>query len=151
MYFRNPNPPQQKAAKSETAFHKKGILSKANQAQEFSYYDIKLMTNDFIKEIGRGGFGPVFLGTLENGKNVAVKVLSRDSRQGENEFHNEVQLLSRVHHKNLVSLVGYCIEPELVLVYEFMANGSLFDALKGKGSSLTLWKDRLRIAADAAE
>ncbi|KAH7297437.1 hypothetical protein KP509_26G069500 [Ceratopteris richardii] len=159
LYYRNPKPrllgdnrqPQQNTAESHTVFHKTNVMSKANQAQEFSYHDIKLMTNDKKKEIGKGGFGPVYLGTLKNGKNVAVKVLSRDSRQGENEFLNEVQLLSRVHHKNLVSLVGYCIEAELVLVYEFMANGSLFDSLKGKDSNLTLWKDRLRIAEDAAE
>ncbi|KAH7297417.1 hypothetical protein KP509_26G068900 [Ceratopteris richardii] len=143
--------PQQNTAKSETDFRKKNLVSKANRAQEFSYHDIKSMTNDFKKEIGKGGFGPVYLGSLKNGKDVAVKVLSRDSRQGENEFLNEVELLSRVHHKNLVSLVGYCIEAELILVYEFMANGSLFDSLKGKGLNLTLWKDRLQIAADAAE
>ncbi|KAH7297424.1 hypothetical protein KP509_26G069200 [Ceratopteris richardii] len=143
--------PQQNTAKSDSVFHNRSIVSKTNQAQEFTYQEIKSMTNDFRKEIGKGGFGPVYLGTLKNGKNVAVKVLSKDSGQGENEFLNEVELLSRVHHKNLVSLVGYCTEAELILVYEFMANGSLFDSLKGKGLNLTLWKDRLKIAADAAE
>ncbi|KAH7297442.1 hypothetical protein KP509_26G069900 [Ceratopteris richardii] len=98
LYYRKPKPrlrgdskqPHQNTAESQSVFHKTNIMSKANQAQEFSYRDIKLMTNDFIKEIGKGGFGPVYLGTLKNGKNVAVKVLSRDSRQGENEFLNEV-------------------------------------------------------------
>ncbi|KAH7297444.1 hypothetical protein KP509_26G070100 [Ceratopteris richardii] len=135
----------------ETVSHNRSIVSTENRAQEFTYHDIKLMTKDFKKQIGKGGFGPVYLGTQKNGKNVAVKVLSRDSGQGENEFRNEVELLSRVHHKNLVSLVGYCIEAQLILVYEFMENGSVFDALNGKGLNLTLWKDRMQIAADAAE
>ncbi|KAH7297447.1 hypothetical protein KP509_26G070300 [Ceratopteris richardii] len=144
--------PQPYIAQSDgSVFPKKSLLGNTNQAQEFSFHDIKLMTDDFKNEIGKGGFGSVYFGRLKTGKNVAVKVLSRNSKQGENEFLNEVELLSRVHHKNLVSLVGYCVEGELVLVYEYMGNGSLFESLKTKSPNLRLWKDRLRIAVDAAE
>eukprot|EP00250_Pteridium_aquilinum_P022388 c25365_g2_i6 orf=50-2548(+) len=127
------------------------ILGRPNQANQFSFESIKTMTRNFETILGQGGFGPVYHGVLQNGENVAVKVLAKDSRQGEDEFLNEGKLLSRVHHKNLVNLVGYCTETQLVLVYEFMANGSLFEALKGKGARLVTWRDRLRIAMDAAD
>ncbi|KAH7285318.1 hypothetical protein KP509_33G022200 [Ceratopteris richardii] len=119
-------------------------------ARNISYKDIQSITNNFENEVGRGGFGPVYRGAFKNGGAAAVKVLSKDSTQGQKEFRNEVRLLSRVHHAHLVKLLGYCTEPELVLVYEFMANGSLFDSLHGGGELLTMWKDRLRIAGEAA-
>ncbi|KAI5063253.1 hypothetical protein GOP47_0021800 [Adiantum capillus-veneris] len=135
----------------ESVFPHTKLFGSSSQAQEFLYSNVKAMTRNFERMIGKGGFGPVYHGVLQNGKVVAVKLLAKDSRQGEQEFINEVQLLSRVHHKNLVSLVGYCTESQLVLVYEYMANGSLFDALKGKGPDLTAWRYRLHIAVDAAE
>ncbi|KAG2297307.1 hypothetical protein Bca52824_043976 [Brassica carinata] len=100
---------------------------------------------------GKGGFGFVYHGTV-NGLEVAVKVLSQLSTQGYKQFKAEVDLLLRVHHKNLVSLVGYCYEVDhLALVYEFLPNGNLKQHLAGKGDrSAITWGNRLRIAMEAA-
>ncbi|KAH6556569.1 hypothetical protein KP509_1Z169900 [Ceratopteris richardii] len=120
-------------------------------ARKFSYKEIKFITRNFENVIGRGAFGLVYEGELRNGLKVAVKKLSKSSTQGKKEFVNEVQFLSRVHHTNLVRLLGYCDESELVLVYEYMVNGSLACCLHGGGVHLRVWKDRLRVAAGAAE
>ncbi|MCO5551131.1 hypothetical protein L7F22_004628 [Adiantum nelumboides] len=120
---------------------------------EFTFQEIKDATNDFSSQIGMGGFGPVYKGRLQDGRLVAIKVASNASNQGSKEFLNEVDLLSRIHHKNLVGFVGYCNEEKLVLVYEYMSNGSLFDCLHGpyaKSSPLS-WTTRLRIMVDAAQ
>ncbi|CAK7322530.1 unnamed protein product [Dovyalis caffra] len=83
--------------------------------------------------IGEGGFGKVYLGSLKDGTKVAVKLLSQSSQQGCKEFLAEVQLLMIVHHRNLVSLIGYCDEHEnMALVYEYMANGNLREHLLGR-------------------
>ncbi|PQQ04109.1 hypothetical protein Pyn_34098 [Prunus yedoensis var. nudiflora] len=96
------------------------------EGQRFAYSEIVKITNDFASIIGRGGFGKVYLGTLKNETKVAVKLLNSSSRQGLKEFKNEVELLMRAHHRNLVSLVGYCNEGEtMALVYEYVANGNL--------------------------
>eukprot|EP00250_Pteridium_aquilinum_P022091 c25299_g1_i1 orf=112-3003(-) len=121
--------------------------------QEFTFEEIKIATNDFNTQLGMGGFGPVYKGTLKDGQIVAFKVASNSLHQGSKEFLNEVDLLSRIHHKNLVRLLGYCNEGKLVLVYEFMSNGSLFDCLHGqfaKDSPLP-WRTRLNILVDAAQ
>lgn len=96
-------------------------------------------TNNFSNEnkLGEGGFGPVYKGKLPNGKEVAVKRLSLRSSQGLEEFRNEVILIIKLQHKNLVRLLGYCLEgDEKLLVYEYMANTSLdaflFDPVKNK-------------------
>ncbi|KAF2581260.1 hypothetical protein F2Q68_00000812 [Brassica cretica] len=93
----------------------------------------------------------VYQGTV-NGYEVAVKVLSQSSSQGYKEFKAEVDLLLRVHHRNLVSLVGYCYEGDhLALIYEFLTNGDLKQHLSGKGGrSIINWSIRLRIALEAA-
>ncbi|KAI5063543.1 hypothetical protein GOP47_0022090 [Adiantum capillus-veneris] len=120
---------------------------------EFTFQEIKDATNNFSSQIGKGGFGPVYKGSLQDGRLVAIKVASNASNQGSKEFLNEVDLLSRIHHKNLVGFVGYCNEENLVLVYEFMSNGSLYDCLHGpyaKASPLS-WTTRLRIVVDAAQ
>ncbi|MCO5586666.1 hypothetical protein L7F22_040608 [Adiantum nelumboides] len=121
--------------------------------QEFSMQEIKRATNNFHTKLGQGGFGPVYKGCLQDGRFVAIKVASNIANQGTREFLNEVDLLSRVHHKNLVGLVGFCNEQKLVLVYEFMSNGSLFDCLHGPYSraSPLSWHTRLRIMVDAAQ
>ncbi|CAL5408415.1 unnamed protein product [Camellia sinensis] len=94
-------------------------------------------TNNFstTNKLGEGGFGPVYKGKLEDGQLVAVKRLSRHSGQGVEEFKNEIILISKLQHRNLVRLLGYCIEgEEKLLVYEYMTNKSLdtflFDATK---------------------
>ncbi|KAI3754219.1 hypothetical protein L1987_53998 [Smallanthus sonchifolius] len=94
--------------------------------KQFTYAEVANMTNNFQTAIGKGGFGTVYLGTLKDGKQVAVKLLSASSSQGYNEFQNEAELLMRVHHRNLASFVGYSHDNNrMALVYEYMANGNL--------------------------
>ena len=105
----------------------------------FSYEELAKATNGFSKNnfIGQGGFGYVHKGVLPNKKVVAVKQLKLDSKQGEPEFRAEVEVISRIHHKHLVSLVGYCIFGEQrLLVYEFFPNGNLEYHLHGKSLSI---------------
>ena len=94
----------------------------------FSYEELAMATNGFSKNnfIGQGGFGHVHKVVLPNEKVVAVKQLKLESKQGERGFRAEVEVISRIHHKLLVSLVGYCISGEQrLLVYEFVPNGNL--------------------------
>ncbi|XP_057812622.1 probable LRR receptor-like serine/threonine-protein kinase At5g48740 [Cryptomeria japonica] len=113
-----------------------------------------IATENMSHKIGEGGFGSVYFGKLQNGKDVAVKLLSSLSKQGATEFLNEIDLLSRLNHRNLVSLLGYCNDfKQQMLVYEHMPCGSLKDHLHGSlaNSSTLDWKTRLRVALDAAE
>ncbi|KAJ4841987.1 hypothetical protein Tsubulata_005415 [Turnera subulata] len=105
----------------------------------FQFGIISKATDHFSdrNELGKGGFGPVYKGTLPDGKEVAVKRLSMDSGQGLEEFINEVILIAKLQHRNLVSLLGCCIEEdERILVYEYMSNKSLdcfiFDQSKSR-------------------
>ncbi|KAG4199767.1 hypothetical protein ERO13_A05G167950v2 [Gossypium hirsutum] len=94
----------------------------------FNLATIQAATNNFSREnkLGEGGFGPVYKGEMPNGKEIAVKRLSINSKQGLEEFKNEVKLIFKLQHKNLVRLLGYCLEEdEKLLVYEYMANTSL--------------------------
>ncbi|KAJ3678973.1 hypothetical protein LUZ61_021137 [Rhynchospora tenuis] len=124
--------------------------------RRFSYDDLIRITNKFQIKIGTGGFGNVYVGALENGTQVAVKLRSQSSRQGVREFLTEAQNLTRVHHKNLVSLLGYCMDGDhMALVYEYMPEGNLQDKLKGEDYFYTerplTWKQRLRIAYESAQ
>lgn len=102
------------------------------EKQRFSYNELKHITNNFNTIIGRGGFGFVYAGRLENGASVAVKMRSETSSQGNAEFLAEAQHLARIHHRNLVSLIGYCKDMKhLSLVYEYMEGGNLHDRLRG--------------------
>ncbi|KAJ7975996.1 Lectin receptor kinase [Quillaja saponaria] len=95
--------------------------------RKFRLKELKNATGNFNRKfkLGKGGFGTVYKGLLEN-KEVAVKRVSKNSRQGKQEFLAEVTTISSLHHKNLVKLIGWCYESrELLLVYEFMPNGSL--------------------------
>ncbi|KAL3730978.1 hypothetical protein ACJRO7_027928 [Eucalyptus globulus] len=103
----------------------------------FSFDSILLATNKFsmTSKLGQGGFGSVYKGKLNDGKEVAVKRLSSSSAQGVEEFKNEIVLISKLQHRNLVKLMGYCIEgEEKILVYEYLSNKSLdtflFDSRK---------------------
>ncbi|XP_073262711.1 LOW QUALITY PROTEIN: probable LRR receptor-like serine/threonine-protein kinase At1g05700 [Populus alba] len=126
-------------------------LSLKSKNQPFTYIEIVSITNNFQTIIGEGGFGKVYLGNLKDGYQVAVKLLSQSSRQGYKEFLAEVQLLMIVHHRNLVSLVGYCNEHEnMALVYEYMANGNLKEQLLENSTNMLSWRERLQIAVDSA-
>ncbi|KAK9706023.1 hypothetical protein RND81_07G099600 [Saponaria officinalis] len=120
----------------------------------FTYDDLKIATNGFsnVNLLGQGGFGYVHKGMLQSGKLVAVKSLKADSGQGEREFQAEVETISRVHHKHLVTLVGYCItDSQKLLVYEFVENKTMEFHLHGKGQPVMDWPTRLKIAVGAAK
>ncbi|XP_028081351.1 probable leucine-rich repeat receptor-like protein kinase At5g49770 [Camellia sinensis] len=122
-------------------------------ARWFSYDELKKCTNNFSdgNEIGSGGYGKVYRGMLTGGQVVAIKRAQQGSMQGGLEFKTEIELLSRVHHKNLVGLVGFCFEQgEQMLVYEFMPNGTLRESLSGRSGIHVDWKRRLRIAIGSA-
>ncbi|KAG6472126.1 leucine-rich repeat receptor protein kinase HPCA1-like [Zingiber officinale] len=122
-------------------------------ARWFSYEELKRCTNNFSvsNEIGSGGYGKVYRGMLPGGPIVAIKRAQQGSTQGALEFKTEIELLSRVHHKNLVSLVGFCFDQgEQMLVYEFVPNGTLRESLSGKSGILLDWRRRLRIALGSA-
>ncbi|XP_031286023.1 putative leucine-rich repeat receptor-like protein kinase At2g19210 [Pistacia vera] len=127
---------------------KKGSLEL--KKRRFTYSDLVTITNNFERVLGKGGFGAVYHGYLDNTQ-VAVKMLSASSAQGYKEFQAEVELLLEVHHKNLTSLVEYCDEGKNIgLIYEFMANGNLEAHLSGKNENVLKWEGRLRIATEAA-
>ncbi|KAL5739803.1 hypothetical protein ACOSQ2_028983 [Xanthoceras sorbifolium] len=122
-------------------------------ARWFSYDELKKCTNNFSdnNEIGSGGYGKVYRGMLSDGQVVAIKRAQQGSMQGGLEFKTEIELLSRVHHKNLVGLVGFCFEQrEQMLVYEYMSNGTLRESLSGKSGIHLDWKRRLRIVLGSA-
>ncbi|KAK9214521.1 hypothetical protein WN944_006514 [Citrus x changshan-huyou] len=129
-----------------------GGEARGESHQEFPIFPLGLAleaTNHFSHEnkLGEGGFGPVYKGVLADGKEIAVKRLSRSSAQGLQEFKNEVTLIAKLQHKNLVRLLGCCLDGnELLLIYEYMANKSLdlflFDSTKGAQLD---WKRRISI------
>ncbi|KAM1054084.1 hypothetical protein FF1_001516 [Malus domestica] len=135
-----------------------------DRAEEFSLSELAGATNDFSMEnkIGSGSFGVVYRGKLQDGREVAIKRGETASKmkkfqEKESAFDSEVAFLSRVHHKHLVRLVGYCEErDERLLVYEYMKNGALFDHLHDKNnverssSLLNSWRVRIKVALDAS-
>ncbi|KAL3848721.1 hypothetical protein ACJIZ3_010603 [Penstemon smallii] len=121
--------------------------------KKFAYKELIIATKSFSdqEKLGEGGFGGVYKGFINRiDSYVAVKRVSSNSRQGIKEFASEVKIISRLKHKNLVQLLGWCHEKkELVLVYEFMPNGSL-DYHLFKGRSLLDWGKRFKIAQGLA-
>ncbi|KAL0923822.1 hypothetical protein M5K25_004600 [Dendrobium thyrsiflorum] len=120
----------------------------------FNYEELMGITNGFSHEnlIGEGGFGCVYKGALPDGKCVAVKQLKGGSGQGEREFRAEVEIISRVHHRHLVSLVGYSIfETQRLLVFEFVPNKTLEHHLHGNRLPVMDWPKRLKIAIGSAK
>ncbi|XP_061954286.1 probable LRR receptor-like serine/threonine-protein kinase At1g06840 isoform X2 [Populus nigra] len=111
------------------------VQMKIDGVESFTFKEIVLATNNFNSstQIGQGGYGKVYRGVLPDKTVVAIKRAEEGSLQGEKEFLTEIKLLSRLHHRNLVSLTGYCVERgEQMLVYEFMPNGTLRDWLSDK-------------------
>lgn len=124
-------------------------LASASGIPRYSYKDIQKATQIFTTVLGQGSFGPVYKAVMATGEIVAVKVLASDSKQGEKEFQTEVSLLGRLHHRNLVNLVGYCIDKgQHMLIYEFMSNGSLANLLYNEKERVLNWEERLQIALD---
>ena len=92
---------------------------------KYSYSDIKRITNNFKHKLGQGGYGSVYKGELRSKRLVAVKLLSKLKSNGQ-EFINEVDTIGRIHHANVVQLIGFCAErTKRALIYEFMPHGSL--------------------------
>ncbi|CAN1834802.1 L-type lectin-domain containing receptor kinase S.1 [Linum perenne] len=120
----------------------------------FSYDELTEATNHFSKDLllGSGGFGKVYKGMLENGTEIAVKCVNHDSKQGLREFMAEISSMGRLQHKNLVQMRGWCRKSnELMLVYDYMPNGSLDRYIFAKSTNLLNWKQRRQILADVAE
>ncbi|XP_026451660.1 putative receptor-like protein kinase At4g00960 [Papaver somniferum] len=119
------------------------------ESLQFNFTTIKAATNNFSEanKLGQGGFGSVYKGALPSGQEIAVKRLSSSSGQGEEEFKNEVLLVVKLQHRNLVRLLGFCLQlEEKLLIYEFMPNASLdqfiFDPVKRKRLD---WERRYKI------
>ncbi|OAY82107.1 Cysteine-rich receptor-like protein kinase 25 [Ananas comosus] len=127
-------------------------------SSEFSLFDFATLmnsTNNFSIEskLGEGGFGPVYKGQLSNGLEIAVKRLSAHSGQGLLEFKNEIQLIAKLQHRNLVKLLGCCIQgEEKILIYEYMPNKSLDFFLFDQTRGATLdWQKRFTIVEGIAQ
>ncbi|KAE9599779.1 hypothetical protein Lal_00046207 [Lupinus albus] len=131
-------------------FKKSNVVS-ASGIPEYSYKDLQKATCNFTTLIGQGAFGPVYKAQMSTGEIVAVKVLATNSKQGEKEFQTEVMLLGRLHHRNLVNLVGYCAEKgQHMLIYVYMSKGSLASHLYSEENGALGWDLRVHIALDVA-
>ncbi|KAM3731741.1 hypothetical protein ACB098_11G005100 [Castanea mollissima] len=119
----------------------------------YSYSQIKSMTDGFKDKLGQGGYGTVFKGKLQSGYPVAIKLLSKSKSNGQ-DFMNEVATIGRIHHINVVQLIGFCVEgSKQALVYEFMPNGSLdkFIFPNRENSTILTWDRIYEIAVGVAQ
>ncbi|KAF9626025.1 hypothetical protein IFM89_030693 [Coptis chinensis] len=124
-----------------------------NSRSWFTYEELVGATNGFSEQnlLGEGGFGCVYKGIIADGRDVAVKQLKIGGSQGDREFRAEVETISRVHHKHLVSLVGYCIsDHQRLLVYDFVPNNTLYYHLHAHGRPVMEWRTRVKVATGAA-
>ncbi|XP_057961618.1 cysteine-rich receptor-like protein kinase 25 [Malania oleifera] len=140
--------------KSKLVHQESGSEIATIESLQVDFATIKAATNNFSNDnkIGEGGFGVVYKGALPDGQEIAIKRLSKASRQGVEEFKNEVVLLAKLQHRNLVRLLGFCLEgEEKILVYEFVPNKSLdnflFDPEK---QGLLDWSKRYKIIGEIA-
>lgn len=136
----------------------------ANTLRVFTFQELRSATRGFSRSLmlGEGGFGCVYRGSIRGAAgetrrsvDVAIKQLGRKGLQGHKEWMTEVNVLGVVDHHNLVKLIGYCAEDDergmqLLLVYEFMPNGSLADHLSARSTRPASWAMRLRVALDTA-
>ncbi|VVA93106.1 unnamed protein product [Arabis nemorensis] len=125
----------------------------ASTGRKFTLAEIRAATKNFDDglAIGIGGFGKVYRGELEDGTLIAIKRATPHSQQGLAEFETEIVMLSRLRHRHLVSLIGFCDEHnEMILVYEYMANGTLRSHLFGSNLPPLSWKQRLEACIGSA-
>ncbi|RVW32726.1 G-type lectin S-receptor-like serine/threonine-protein kinase LECRK1 [Vitis vinifera] len=120
--------------------------------RSFTYMELEKVTNCFKEEIGKGASGTVYKGAISNGQRiVAVKKQEKVLAEWQREFQNELKVLGRTHHRNLVRLLGYCLDGRnRLLVYEYMSNGSLADLLFTPAKQ-PCWVERVRIALNVAK
>ncbi|KAH0459084.1 hypothetical protein IEQ34_011898 [Dendrobium chrysotoxum] len=143
--------PNRSNYRGQRKHQERDLFSSFSGIPRYLYKDIQKATQNFTTILGQGSFGPVYKAIMPTGAVVAVKVLANKSKQGEKEFQTEVVLLSRLHHRNLVNLLGYCVDKgQLILVYEFMSNGSVASLLYGAGPRVLNWDERLQIALDVS-
>ncbi|KAM2042811.1 hypothetical protein ACFX16_036462 [Malus domestica] len=129
------------------------ILGLGPRPYTFSYAELRTATEDFntSNKLGEGGYGPVYKGALSDGRIVAVKQLSVASHQGKSQFVSEIATISAVQHRNLVKLYGCCIEgSQRILVYEYLENKSLDQALFGTSNLHLDWPTRFNILLGTA-
>ncbi|KAI8535883.1 hypothetical protein RHMOL_Rhmol10G0209200 [Rhododendron molle] len=118
----------------------------------FTFAELQQLTNGFREELGRGASGIVYKGVIPyNQKVLAVKKLEKALAEGEREFQREIKVIGRTHHRNLVQLIGYCLDgPNRLLVYEYMCNGSLAAFLFTHERPQPNWEEKVKIARDIA-
>ncbi|KAG8049234.1 hypothetical protein GUJ93_ZPchr0009g1757 [Zizania palustris] len=146
---------KEKSSRSQIVQHDKATAIVGN-VKIFSSKELRRATQNFCSghKLGQGSFGCVYMGKLRNGKKVAIKVLSSESRQGTREFLNELSVISNISHHNLVKLHGCCVDgDQKMLVYNYLENNSLAQSLFGNGhSSIRLdWKTRVKICIGVAD
>ncbi|CAN6250181.1 unnamed protein product [Urochloa humidicola] len=120
--------------------------------RRFSIAEIRAATKNFDESlvIGTGGFGKVYKGEIDEGTTVAIKRANTLCGQGLKEFETEIEMLSKLRHRHLVAMIGYCEEQEMILVYEYMAKGTLRSHLYGSGLPPLTWKQRIDACIGAA-
>ncbi|GLU01777.1 hypothetical protein SLE2022_190610 [Rubroshorea leprosula] len=154
LFQRRKKPKDSLSFSSKFSANKTSSSLPSDLCRHFSIAEIKAATQDFEDTflIGRGGFGNVYKGIINDGTaTIAIKRLNPSSRQGAHEFYTEIAMLSNLRHRHLVSLIGYYDDHgEMILVYDYMARGTLRDYLDGTKNLSLSWKQRLEICIGAA-